>query len=70
MIRLINQYFTCPTWHRPLFSIVPNGVEVRCRSCKEVHFIARSHLEQAWNDLEIAERQPTKPLQVVVVLTA
>ena len=66
MIRLINQYFTCPTWHRPLLSIVPDGVEIRCRSCKQVHFIARSHLEQAWNDLEVAERT-TKPLVVVMV---
>jgi hypothetical protein len=66
MLRLINAYFTCPTWHRPLLSIVPNGIEIRCRSCKQVHFIARSHLENAWNDLEVAERA-TKPLVAVVV---
>jgi hypothetical protein len=66
MMRLINQYFTCPMWHRPLLSIVPEGIEIRCRSCKQVHFIARSHLEQAWNDLESVER-PTKPLVAIVV---
>jgi len=66
MLRLINQYFTCPTWHRPLIAPVPNGIEIRCRSCKQVHFIARSHLEKAWNDLEIAERA-TKPLLAIVV---
>ena len=67
MIRLINQYFTCPTWHRPLLSIVPEGIEIRCRSCKQVHFIARSHLEKAWNDIESVERQATKPLLAIVV---
>lgn len=67
MLRLINSFFTCPMWHRPLLSVVPEGIEVRCRSCKQTHFIARSHLEQAWNDLETVERQATKPLVAIVV---
>ena len=62
MIRLISQFFTCPRFHHPLFAIVPDGIEIRCKHCKQTHFIGRSHLEQAWNDLSKID---TKPLQAV-----
>lgn len=64
MIRLFNQYFTCPRWHRPLFAVVPDGIEIKCKACGEKHFIGRSHLERAWDDLAMAERA-TKPLRAV-----
>ena len=62
MKRLINQFFTCPIFHHPLFYIVPDGVEIKCHWCKQKHFIGRSHFEQAWNDISKME---TRPLQVV-----
>lgn len=64
MIRLINAFFTCPRWHRPLLAVVPDGIEIKCKACGEKHFIGRSHLEDAWRDLAIAERA-TRPLHVV-----
>jgi hypothetical protein len=64
MIRLISKYFTCPTSNRPLFAIVPDGIEIKCHICRHQvrHFIGRSHLEQAWDDLS---KLDTKPLQAV-----
>lgn len=64
MIRLISQFFTCPRFHHPLFAITPDGIEVKCKHCKQTHFIGRSHIEQAWSELARAE---TKPLQAVRV---
>ena len=64
MIRLINQFFTCPRWHRPLLFIVPAGIEIKCKACGQKHIIGRAHLEQAWRDLDIATRE-TKPLHAV-----
>ena len=65
MIRLINQFFTCPTWHRPLLAVVPDGIEIRCRSCQQTHFIGRSHIEQAWSDLELVVERETRHLHIV-----
>ncbi len=65
MLRLLNQYFTCPTWHRPLFAVVPDGIEIKCKACGDKHFIGRSHLENAWDDLAIADRA-TKPLRAII----
>ncbi len=62
MIRLFSQYFTCPNRFHQLFAIVPDGIEIKCKWCKEKHFIGRSHLEQAWNDLS---KLDTKPLQAI-----
>jgi hypothetical protein len=68
MINLMSQYFTCPTHSRPLLAIVPDGIEIKCRFCKQTHFIGRSFLEQAWNDLLAADRDAhcdTRPLHIV-----
>ena len=62
MIRLINHYFTCPVFHHPLLYIVPEGVEIKCKWCREKHFIGRSHFEQAWRDIS---QMDTKPLLAV-----
>ncbi len=64
MIRLINQYILCPVLHRPLFAIVPDGIEIKCSYCRRgvVHLVRREHLEQAWNDID---RLDTKPLQAI-----
>jgi phage FluMu protein Com len=61
MRRLVDQFFTCPYTRHPLFVITQDGIEIKCKHCKEIHFIGRSHLEQAWTDLAKAE---TKPLRV------
>lgn len=53
---IIKQSLTCPTWHRPLIQIVPDGIEVKCRSCRDtIHHIKRERLEQAWKELEQEE---------------
>ena len=64
MIRLINHYFTCPHWHRPLFAITPDGIEIKCKWCREKHHISRASLEQAWCDIS---KLDTSPLHVVRV---
>lgn len=55
---------TCPHEHHMLFEIVTNGIEIKCKWCKQKHFIGRSHFEQAWNELALANRDP-EPLRVV-----
>ena len=62
MIRLLSQFFTCPRFHHPLLYVVPDGIEIKCKWCKEKHFIGRSHFEQAWQDIA---RMDTRPLQAV-----
>lgn len=64
MIRLINQYILCPVLHRPLFAIVPDGIEIKCHYCRrgEKHLIRREHLEQAWHDISTLD---TRPLQAI-----
>lgn len=62
MIRLINHFFTCPHTSHPLFVITRDGIEIKCKHCKQTHFIGRSHFEQAWRDISQAD---TKPLRAV-----
>ncbi len=40
----------CPVWHRPLFRIVPGGLEIHCRSCNTIHAISQSKLEKVWSE--------------------
>jgi hypothetical protein len=42
----------CPIWQSPLFVIVPEGIEVRCKSCrKAIHVIRRERIEAAWQEM-------------------
>ena len=47
----------CSTWKSTLLRIVPDGVEVRCKSCRgAIHHISRERLEREWAALqELAE---------------
>lgn len=51
-----RQPIPCPVRRWPLFDVVPDGIEIRCRSCRDgvVHHISRLLLEQIWADLAAA----------------
>ena len=43
----------CTTWKSTLFSIVADGIEIKCKSCRgEIHHISRERLEQEWAELD------------------
>lgn len=43
----------CPTWHRPIFRIVPTGIEIKCKFCGGiVHKISRQEIEQYWTSVD------------------
>jgi len=53
----------CPVWYRHTFTIVPGGIEVKCKSCRggAAHFYSREELEQKWEALEKQRQEtPTK----------
>ena len=41
----------CPVRRAPLFAVVPDGIEIRCRSCRgdTIHRVSRAILEQIWS---------------------
>lgn len=41
----------CPTWNRQLFRVVQDGMEIKCKSCKQVHLITHESLKQQWSGL-------------------
>jgi len=44
----------CPTWHRPLFRITPEGIEIKCKFCGGViHKISREEIEQQWKAMVV-----------------
>jgi len=44
-----TQLILCPIWHRPIFRIVPTGIEVKCKFCGGiVHTISREEIERQW----------------------
>ena len=56
----------CPKWRSPLFRVVHDGIEIKCKSCRGgVHHITRESLEQAWAELAKAQQGaifPEKPV--------
>ena len=47
----------CTIWHSPLFHVVPDGLEIRCKSCRGlVHHVKRAELERIWEEF-IEERK-------------
>lgn len=45
-------FIPCPVRQFPLFNVVPDGIEIKCRSCRgEIHHISRSFLEKIWEML-------------------
>ena len=50
----------CTTWHSPLFFVVPDGIEVRCRSCRGfVHHFKRTELERIWAEFAVQVKGAT-----------
>jgi hypothetical protein len=48
----------CPIWHSPLFFVVPDGLEVRCKSCRGVlHHFSREKLEKKWSEINQSQGQ-------------
>ncbi|MGH2482772.1 MAG: hypothetical protein ACRDHW_24245 [Ktedonobacteraceae bacterium] len=55
-----RQPIPCSVRRWPLFDVVPDGIEIRCRSCRHgvVHHISRLVLEQLWRDLAVGSASP------------
>lgn len=52
------ELITCPTWHRPLFRVVPEGIEVKCKFCGgTLHTYSRTEIEATWAQLESQTNQ-------------
>ena len=52
----------CPRWRAPLFQVTPDGIAVRCRSCRgEWHQFSRESLERTWAELEQGTEPETLP---------
>lgn len=48
----------CPIWHSQLFRFVPNGIEIRCKSCRgSVQFVSREDANRYWDELERRAKQ-------------
>lgn len=52
----------CPTYEHPLMRVVQDGIDIKCRHCKQVHHISRELLEQRWNELAKTQ-QETAPAE-------
>lgn len=49
----------CSIWRNTLFRIVPDGLEVRCKSCRgAIHHISRARIEQTWSELKQSVTTP------------
>ena len=48
---------TCPVWHSPILYVVPEGVLIKCKSCRrEVHLVTKEELERLWDSMAKNER--------------
>lgn len=47
-LRRIHRFISCPVFSTPVFDVLAEGIEVKCRSCRagEVHFYSWSYLEE------------------------
>lgn len=42
----------CDIWKSTLFRVVPDGIAVKCKSCRgEIHHISKARLEALWREL-------------------
>ena len=46
----------CTTYLHPILRVVQDGIEIRCKHCKQVHHITRETLEQHWAKLAQAQQ--------------
>ncbi len=44
----------CSVYNHPLFRVVGDGLDIRCRHCKGIHHYSRRKLERMWDELKQA----------------